>query len=364
MVDMEAPALFEKTRGRPLHEQVREHLRGQCLVARPDVALPALRQLSESLGVNHITISRALRDLEAEGLVRVVPGKGTFVTKVDSTRSIEMVTLCTRVGGLLETSLHTFQGMQERLQNGYSLYLTSLSMPPVPTSEVLLQKARERNTDALAIFDFEYLDYPDSFLETQFIHELAEQMPVVLVGKEHNLLKLDCIYCDPAPQMQTFLEECFQNGARKFGYIGINSNHHHLRHRLAAFQEFLLSHSLFWKKPAEALDSTIEIAQMLDSKPEVVVVSDPWLAHQLVIEAQRQGLQLGTEVQVLCFAGSLQQVRAIMPYVSVVLLEEEEVGRCVINRLHNRLTGTDKPPPLTRRIPGKLLRQGASSEIS
>lgn len=363
MVDMSATgSSFEKTKKRPLHEQVREHLRAQCLAARPDVTLPTLRQLSESLGVNHITISRALRDLEAEGLVRVVPGRGTFVTKVESAnRSIEMVTLCTQVGGLLETSLHTFKGMQERVQSGYSLYLTTLSMPPVPKSEVFLQKARERNTDALAIFDFEYLPYPDSFLETQLIHELAEQMPVVLVGKEHNSLKLDCIYCDPAPQMQTFLEECYENGARRFGYIGINAVHHHLRHRLTAFQQFLLSHSLFWQKPADSLDTTTEIQQLLDSKPEVVVVSDPWIAHRLVIEAQQRGLQLGDELQILCFAGSLQQVQAIVPYVSIILLEEEEVGRCVANRLHNRLVGTDKPPPLTRRIPGKLLRQGKTS---
>lgn len=360
MVVMDFPsALFEKTRDRPLHEQVREHLRGQCLVARPDVALPALRQLSETLGVNHITISRALRDLESEGLVRVIPGKGTFVTKTQVVnRSIEMVTLCTQIGGLRETSLHTFNGMQDRLQEGYSLYLSTFSMPPVPKAEVFLQNARKRNTLAFAILDFEYLSYPDSFLETQFIHEIAQEMPVVLVGKEHNLLKLDCIYCDPAPQMQTFLEECYASGTRHFGYIGVNTFHHHLRHRLAAFQDFLLSRALFWQKPLAGIDATSEIAQVLDSKVQVVVVSDPWLAHQLVMEAQRRGVVLGDELQVLCFAGSPEQVRGIAPYVNVVLLEEEEVGRCVVNRLHNRLAGTDKPAPLTRRIPGQLLRQG------
>ncbi len=353
---------FEKTKNQPLHEQVREHLRQHCLHSQVDVALPTLRQMSEVLGVNHITISRALRDLGAEGLVRIVPGKGTFVNRAENAnRSIEMLTLCTRIGGLLETSLHTFKGMQERLKSDYSLLLNTLSMPPVPKAETYLQMARARNTGAFAIFDFEYLSYPDSFLEAQFIYELAEQMPVVLVGKEHNLLKLDCIYCDPAPQMRIFLEECYENGMRNFGYVGVNYDHHHLRHRLTAFQEFLLSHALPWQKPAINNDPSGEIEYILETKPQVVVVSDPWNAHQLVVEAQRVGLKIGTEMQILCFAGSMEQVRAIAPYISVVLLEEEEVGRCVINRLQNRLAGIDKPAPLTRRIPGKLVRQSKNS---
>jgi DNA-binding LacI/PurR family transcriptional regulator/DNA-binding transcriptional regulator YhcF (GntR family) len=351
-------ALFEKTKDRPLHEQVREHLRQQCLTMQPDVALPTLRQMSETLGVNHITISRALRDLEAEGLLRVVPGKGTFVAKTEaSSRSLEMVTLHTPFQDLLDTSRHTFKGMQDGLQEGFSLFGSTLLMPPVPKAEVFLQGAKARSISALAIFGFGYLAYPESFLETQFIYELAEQMPVVLVGKEHPLLKLDCIYCDPAPQMRTFLQECFESGLRGFEYLGANDEQHHLRHRLSAFKEFLLLHGLPWQHPVSNEDPTDEIRQLLDKNPRVIVVSNPYSAHQLVVESQQRGLQLGRDLHILCFAGSLEQVRAIAPYVNVVLLEEQEVGRCVVNRLQNRLAGTDKPAPLSRRIPGKLLRQ-------
>lgn len=353
-------APFEKTKKQPLHEQVREHLRQQLLEAQADVALPTLRQMSETLGVNHITVSRALRELEVEGLVKVIPGKGTFVTKSENTtQSIELLRLCTQIGGLLETSLHTYKGMQERLQDGYALSINTLSMPPVPRAEAFLQSVKMHNTAALAVFDFEYLGYPDSFLEAQFIHELAEQLPVVLVGKEHNLLKLDCVFCDPAPQMLTFLEECYEKGLRSFGYVGVNYKHHHLKHRQSAFQEFLLRHGLPWQTSDNNTDPAHEIQYLLELKPQVIVASDPWNAHQLAIEAQQKGLKLGIDLHVLCFAGSIEQVRAIAPYVSVILLEEEEVGRCIMNRIYNRLAGTDKPPPVTRRIPGKLVRHQA-----
>jgi DNA-binding transcriptional regulator YhcF (GntR family) len=52
-VTLSISGVFQKTKDRPLHEQVREHLREQCLTAQPDIALPALRQMSEELGVNH-----------------------------------------------------------------------------------------------------------------------------------------------------------------------------------------------------------------------------------------------------------------------------------------------------------------------
>ena len=357
MVDMISPdAIFEKTKDRPLHEQVREHLREQCLRAHADVALPSLRQMSESLGVNHITISRALRDLEAEGVVRVVPGRGTFVAKIEaSQRAVEMLTFHSHVPDLLETARHTLVGMQSGLPEEFSLSGNTLILPPVPNVELFLQGLGERQVAAMAVFGFGYLAYPDSFLETQLIHEVAAQMPVVLVGKEHNLLKLDCIYCDPAPQMQLFLEGCYQSGLRRFQYLGAHDNQPHLKHRLTAFQEFLFTHGLRWQYPAPALEKVVEIDNILQQKPEVVVVSTPYYAHQLVVEAQRRGFELGADLQILCFAGSLEEVRAIAPYVSVVVLQEEEVGRCVMQRLHNRLTGADKPAPISRRVPGKLI---------
>lgn len=353
-------AVFEKTRDRPLHEQVREHLRAQCLSAQADVALPPLRQLSESLGVNHLTISRALRDLEAEGVLRVVPGKGTFVAKSEPThRAVEMVTLHTDFQDLLDTSRHTFKGMQDGMPEGFSLARSTLMVPPVPRADAFLQGLKARQVTAVAFFGFGYLTYPDSFLEAQFMHEVAQQMPVVLIGKEHSLLKLDCIYCDPAPQMKIFLEECFERGLRRFEYLGAGDNQPHLKHRLATFQEFLLSHGLPWRHPPENSNSTSQIHRLLDSEPEVMVVSNPYSAHELVVEAQQRGVKLGSDLQVLCFAGSMQEVRAIASYVTVIVLEEEEVGRCAIHRLSNRLEGNDKPSPLSRRVPGKLVRPDA-----
>jgi GntR family transcriptional regulator len=67
--------------GRPLHAQIAESLLARIesgeLVAGD--RLPSERDLSESLGVNRLTVRRALRILEADGLITRRPGLGTHV---------------------------------------------------------------------------------------------------------------------------------------------------------------------------------------------------------------------------------------------------------------------------------------------
>ncbi len=65
----------------PLGEQVRLGLREAVArgEVRPGDALPTVRQLANDLDINFNTVSRAYRDLEREGLVVTVRGRGTVV---------------------------------------------------------------------------------------------------------------------------------------------------------------------------------------------------------------------------------------------------------------------------------------------
>ncbi len=356
---------FAKTGARPLYEQVCEHLRRQYEGEPMDVALPSLRQLSESLGVNHITISRALRQLEGEGILRVVPGKGTFVAKPDTQlQTIELVILYTQMEWVLATSRHMCEAIQENLPEGYSFHVNTLLVPPVPDVDAYLQGMQARKTAAVAFLGYGYLPYPDSFRETQLIHEVAQSVPVVLIGKEHGLLKLDSIFCDPAAQMRTFLEECHLSGARRFDYFGVEETQTHLQHRLDEFKDFLLAHGLKWQRPQGDEPNLRAIDILLDAKPDVVIASTAHRAQVLVIEAQRRGYTPGIDFQILCFAGCMDEVGAIAPYVNVIDLEEEAVGRCVIHRIQGRLSGQDKLAPVVRRVPAKLVRQEPATNFA
>ncbi|MBR4889946.1 MAG: GntR family transcriptional regulator [Clostridia bacterium] len=66
----------------PIYEQIKEQIvldinRG---VLKKDDQLPSLRQLSAQLGININTVKRALSELEAQGVIYSVAGKGIFIS--------------------------------------------------------------------------------------------------------------------------------------------------------------------------------------------------------------------------------------------------------------------------------------------
>lgn len=68
-------------RGGALHESVRNELKRRIDAGsyQPGHPLPSTPVLAEEFGVSAITIKRALRDLQPTGVLRTVPGVGTFV---------------------------------------------------------------------------------------------------------------------------------------------------------------------------------------------------------------------------------------------------------------------------------------------
>ena len=67
---------------RPLYQQVKDSLRRMMLTGllEPDEKLPSVRALATQLSINPNTIQRAYNELETEGYIYSVAGKGSFVS--------------------------------------------------------------------------------------------------------------------------------------------------------------------------------------------------------------------------------------------------------------------------------------------
>ena len=69
---------------RPIYEQVKDSLRRLIVSGAlpPDEKLPSVRELASQLVINPNTIQRAYRELEHEGYIVSVPGKGSFAREM------------------------------------------------------------------------------------------------------------------------------------------------------------------------------------------------------------------------------------------------------------------------------------------
>ena len=66
---------------RPIYTQITDGFRDQILagILQPGDKMPSVRELATELTINPNTIQRAYRDLESQGWIASVPGKGSFV---------------------------------------------------------------------------------------------------------------------------------------------------------------------------------------------------------------------------------------------------------------------------------------------
>ncbi|MCR5100000.1 MAG: GntR family transcriptional regulator [Butyrivibrio sp.] len=69
----------------PIYEQIEQQIKEEIVSGRlkEGEALPSIRGFASDLKISVITIKRAYEDLEKEGLVYSVPGKGVYVDNPD-----------------------------------------------------------------------------------------------------------------------------------------------------------------------------------------------------------------------------------------------------------------------------------------
>jgi GntR family transcriptional regulator len=70
----------------PIYEQIKNQIKGLIIQGRlpGGEALPSIRSLAQELQISVITTKRAYEDLEKEGFIVTVPGKGSFVAEQNS----------------------------------------------------------------------------------------------------------------------------------------------------------------------------------------------------------------------------------------------------------------------------------------
>ena len=78
--------IISNTSGVPIYEQIEEQIKSQIMTGSlvAGEALPSMRVLAKELKISIITTKRAYEDLERDGFIESVTGKGSFVKAVNS----------------------------------------------------------------------------------------------------------------------------------------------------------------------------------------------------------------------------------------------------------------------------------------
>ena len=73
--------ILRNASGKPIYEQITDQIKEQIMAGTLSAgdALPSLRLLAKELRISVITTKRAYEDLERDGFLENIPGKGCFV---------------------------------------------------------------------------------------------------------------------------------------------------------------------------------------------------------------------------------------------------------------------------------------------
>ena len=75
--------LISNASEKPIYEQITTQLKAMIISGEllPESPLPSMRLLAKELRISVITTKRAYTDLERDGFIETVPGKGSFVAR-------------------------------------------------------------------------------------------------------------------------------------------------------------------------------------------------------------------------------------------------------------------------------------------
>ncbi|WP_167958248.1 GntR family transcriptional regulator [Anaerosporobacter faecicola] len=118
--------LINNSSGIPIYEQIYNQVKTQIVTGqlKEGEALPSMRLLAKELRISVITTKRAYEELERDGLIETITGKGSFVGKqnIEVIREEFLKETEEHMQKAIESARHTDMNLQDLIELLKMLY--------------------------------------------------------------------------------------------------------------------------------------------------------------------------------------------------------------------------------------------------
>lgn len=326
-----------------LYQKIEDHLRDLIKNARDGDQLPTQTELSRRFRVNHLTTRRALSNLERDGLIVRLRGKGTFVRKVPAVRpALKLVLLLPRRVERLAFWGQIFEGMLEPLHR-LDLQLTVRRFT-ASFSDLALSIRQGTAPGILAPFP---ADEDIAILEN--LHK--EGHVVMVLNRVSESSPLNYVSTDHQAGMREMTARLLRRGHHRIGLIADNAASY-CRQRVRGFEEALQAAGLAPDPRAVVKDvrgalrpnlaAALEdgVGRMLTRyRPTAVVALGSVYLEALCKEADRRGIRLGRDLDAATF-DAVPDAGPVKPLIYQALQPFAEMGRVAISEMNLLLRGS------------------------
>lgn len=317
--------------------------------------LPTEKELSETYQVSRITSKRALTELEQDGFISRIRGKGSFVRdpiqKGKKTNQILFI-----LPFINDLYLGNFtEGITPVMQkNGSDILMTTLDY------------LKQKKTDEI-IQEFDgiiyYVQNPESYLD--FLAELSfKDFPVILLDKKMYDLPFPAVISENASGGFAATQLLIQQGHTKIGYLF--SQHHHpqsVRQRYLGYIQAIKGSKLDFLTPIDekkAVNDSL-IDYVTEHKITGLVCENDLTAITAMNLLKEAGFSIPNDFSIIGF-DNLQASSLVVPALTTVAqnfkLLGETAGQSLIDWIENKQIPQDSKIPIT------LIKRHSTKEIN
>jgi GntR family transcriptional regulator, arabinose operon transcriptional repressor len=339
---------------------------------KPGDRIPTEAELIERFGVSRITVARAVRDLEAEGLVERRRGAGTFVRGAGAPTQLSFGLLIPELG---ETEIFEpiCQGMmQSPLARGCALvWGSALGQAAAKDAHAwdLCRQFVERRVSGVFFAPVELIASRDEVNARIAAALDAARIPVVLLdrglARHPHPDRYDLVGIDNARAGYTVTEHLIGLGGRRIAFLGAEAGASTIDEREAGYREALYRAGL-------AIDRTLirrmrpdddhAIKDLMQSqRPDAIVCANDRTAGRLMHTLRRLRYRVPDDVRLV----GIDDVgyAALLPVPLTTLRQPtSEIGDAALAVMRARVSRRDLPPRDTRLHGEIVIRESCGAQ--